>query len=366
MAIGTAAALIGGAVVGGIASNMAAGEQAEATQAAANTQAAATDRSAAETKRQFDISQENQAPWLDTGSAANNRLAYLMGLGGGTSSTTSGSPSTYTPTETREQLIQRLTPQYTKTGEADPIFIPQAQWASFRRTGIPKEITDRLAGSVVDEAGLNAEIDRILAAQRQSNSTPQVATNPQDGDFGALTKAFSLADFQADPGYNFRKSEGNKEIERNASVLNSGRTLKALLDYNQNIANNEYNNAYTRYNQDQNTLFGRLSDISGKGQATATGMANQSGNYAGTLSNLITSQGDASAASQIAGANATASGYQGIASAINNGINSYQSHNTLNNLLRNNTSTGIAPETSSYYMPANNASGSYFSDLYNF
>jgi hypothetical protein len=64
---------------------------------------------------------------------------------------------------------------------------------------------------------------------------------------------FGMADFQKDPGYQFRMDEGLKAIDRSAAArgsLNSGATLKALTNYGQNLASSEYNNAYNRFNND--------------------------------------------------------------------------------------------------------------------
>lgn len=59
-----AAAVVGGAVIGGVATNRAANKQAEGTDKALNEQA-----------RQFDITQANQAPYLEAGKAALGKLA---------------------------------------------------------------------------------------------------------------------------------------------------------------------------------------------------------------------------------------------------------------------------------------------------
>jgi hypothetical protein len=60
--------------------------------------------------------------------------------------------------------------------------------------------------------------------------------------------------FQADPGYQFRQSEGQRAIEQSAAARGSqlsGATLKALAQYGQNMASQEYGQAYGRYAQDR-------------------------------------------------------------------------------------------------------------------
>jgi hypothetical protein len=70
-------------------------------------------------------------------------------------------------------------------------------------------------------------------------------------------KAFSYADFQApsyeaaqqDPGYQFRLGQGTDALQNAAAArgtLNDSGTLKALLDYGQGAASQEYANVYGR------------------------------------------------------------------------------------------------------------------------
>lgn len=159
---------------------------------------------------------------------------------------------------------------------------------------------------------------------------------------GEMLKSFTQADFQADPGYAFRQAEGQKALERSAAArggLLSGAALKATERYSQGIASEEYGNAYNRFNNDKSTKFNRLASLAGVGQQAVNqvGQAGQSaygtianaGNVASTnVQNGITGAG-----------NARASGYVGMANALNNGISTYfnnqQSGNMLAALLRN-------------------------------
>lgn len=74
--------------------------------------------------------------------------------------------------------------------------------------------------------------------------------------------------FQTDPGYEFRKAEGERAIDRGASARGgvlSGGTAKAITRFGQDYASNEYSNVYNR-----------IAGIAGIG----TGAANNSGGYA--------------------------------------------------------------------------------------
>jgi hypothetical protein len=60
--------------------------------------------------------------------------------------------------------------------------------------------------------------------------------------------------FEADPGYGFRLSEGLKALERSAAArggLMSGGAGKALQRYGQDLASQEYGNAFQRFQQDR-------------------------------------------------------------------------------------------------------------------
>jgi len=140
-------------------------------------------------------------------------------------------------------------------------------------------------------------------------------------DFG---KEFEF-NFEADPGYQFRMNEGAKAIERSAAArggLNSGRTMKALANYGQGLASQEYgnaynrafgeyNNAYNRFNADRDRRFGRLSSLAGVGQAAQAGLnqagqtlGNQAGAYGAQAGNTAMGNANAQAAAGMAQANA--------------------------------------------------------------
>lgn len=152
----------------------------------------------------------------------------------------------------------------------------------------------------------------------------QLSTGLKTG--GEFNRNFRLSDFQADPGYAFRQSEGLKAIDNSAAARGSslsGATLKALTKYGQDFASNEFNNAYSRWNNDTSNRFNRIAGVAGVGQQAV----NQVGAYGQqTASNIA--QGNMNTANNVASntiqaGNARASGYVGTANAINGGINNY-------------------------------------------
>lgn len=124
----------------------------------------------------------------------------------------------------------------------------------------------------------------------------------QNADF---QRDFTMADFTADPGYQFRLQEGQKALERSAAArggLNSGATMKALMGYGQNFASQEYGNAYNRFNADRDRRFNRLASTAGLGQTTMGQMIGAGQQTAGTVASNHMGMGNAQAGA-IIGAN---------------------------------------------------------------
>lgn len=138
----------------------------------------------------------------------------------------------------------------------------------------------------------------------------QLSTGLRQG--GEFNRNFQLSDFQKDPGYAFRQSEGLKAIDNSAAARGSalsGATLKALTKYGQDYASNEYQNSYNRWNNDVSNRFNRISGVAGTGQQ-AVGQVGQMGQQ--TASSIA--QGNMNTANNVASntigaGNARASGY---------------------------------------------------------
>lgn len=99
---------------------------------------------------------------------------------------------------------------------------------------------------------------------------------------GDFNRSFTLADFVKDPGYDFRMQQGVGAVENSALAkggLLSGNTLKAVTDYGQNFASNEYQNAYGRFNTDMGNRFSRLSSLADRGLTATGSVANLGAQY---------------------------------------------------------------------------------------
>lgn len=134
-------------------------------------------------------------------------------------------------------------------------------------------------------------------------------TGTPTGDFN---RDFTLADFNKDPGYEFRRSEGQNALEATQSARGSllgGGAEKAGIRYNQDYATGEFSNAYNRFNNDRTTRFNRLSALAGTGQTAVTNIGVLGTNAANNIAN-----------NQLDAGNSRASGYVGTANTINSGL----------------------------------------------
>ena len=136
---------------------------------------------------------------------------------------------------------------------------------------------------------------------------------------------FGMSQFQQDPGYAFRMQEGMKALERSAAArggLLSGNMLKGAQRYGQDLASQEYMNAFNRYQAERNARLNPLQSLAGVGQ-TATNQLGQAGQA--MASNVGQALG--------AAAQARASGYIGGANALSQGLGTYLNYQQGQNYL---------------------------------
>jgi hypothetical protein len=95
--------------------------------------------------------------------------------------------------------------------------------------------------------------------------------------------------FRADPGYNFRMSEGMKGLERSAAArggLLSGGTLKGIQRFGQDLASQEFQNAFNRYGVERERRLAPLQSLAGVGQTTSRELGAAGTGFANTLGNI--------------------------------------------------------------------------------
>ena len=142
-------------------------------------------------------------------------------------------------------------------------------------------------------------------------------------------RQFGMRQFQADPGYGFRMSEGMKALERSAAArggLLSGATLKGIQRFGQDLGSQEYQNAFNRYQAERQARLGPLQSLAGVGQTTAQQLGQAGQQMASNVGETLTS-----------GAAARASGYVGQANALSGALggaaNAYMQGQMLNRLM---------------------------------
>ena len=129
---------------------------------------------------------------------------------------------------------------------------------------------------------------------------------------------FGMQQFQQDPGYGFRLSEGQKAIDRSAAArsgLQSGSALKAAARYGQEMGSQEFQNAFNRFQTERAARLNPLQSLAGVGQTAANTLGAQAGQYGANMAETLG-----------AGAQARASGYIGAANAIGGGLNQYMNY----------------------------------------
>ena len=122
---------------------------------------------------------------------------------------------------------------------------------------------------------------------------------------------FSADKFQTDPGYAFRLSEGMKALDRTAAArggLLSGATLKGAQRFNQDLASQEYQNAYNRYNTDYNMRLGPLQTLAGYGQGATNNLAGATNTYGANQAETLANRGNIGASSYLNATDAIARG----------------------------------------------------------
>lgn len=188
MGIGTAAAIIGSAVIG-------AGASAYSGSKAAKAQKNAAAQQAANERYFYDTTRSDQAPYREAGTGALSKLAQMYGV--------------ETPGQTDWQKYISSQPDVAADYKLHAEMSPEeyGQW-HYARDGSRRDLAPYTTGGT--QAGV--------------------------ADYGGFT---------ASPGYQFRLNEGIKAVERSAAargLLGSGGTMKGIQRYGEGLASSEYEN----------------------------------------------------------------------------------------------------------------------------
>lgn len=240
MAIGTTAAILGSAALGAAGSIAGSKAQSNAAKSAANASQNATDATIAEQRRQFDIANQNQQPWLNAGNSALNQLAGLYGL-----NTASGGAS------------------------ADTYAYLQAN------PNVKKDIDAGYFGGPGNyDAAVNWHRNEYGGAANPTTTGGAAGTQAAPG---VTAGSPNMGAFFASPDYQFRQDEQARALTaRNAAlgIQDSGAAQKAALQYSGNLASGEFNN-----------YANRLASLAGVGQTAASNQAQLGQNFANSFGN---------------------------------------------------------------------------------
>ena len=155
------------------------------------------------------------------------------------------------------------------------------------------------------------------------------------GAGGKYARDFSMADYQADPGYAFRLSEGMKGLNATAAArggLISGNALRAATQYGQEMGSQEYQNAYNRYQTNRSNQLNPLQSLMGAGQTATNTLGNAGQYYANQAGEAYMGAGNARASGYVGSANAWSNALGGVAGAANQ-YNARQDYNARTNAM---------------------------------
>ena len=405
-----------GAALGSHAATSAANTQSTAALQAAQLQYQASQAALAETARQFNIGQQNQAPWLQAGQGALASMSSLLGINpanypaaggstvGATNTGAAATPATtYQPgqfySSSGQQVALPNLQNFLSSANLDPSVLSDpgtlAQLQQYIGTQTPSGVIYSVDAngqwtSLNAQTGVQTQVaapsfTTATPAATGATATPAAGTGANGTTFGSFTQDIPLnlpaalnlqafnptqEDIQIDPGYAWRLQQGQQAIERSAAARGnylSGGTARALEDYAQGQASQEYQNAYTRAQgqyttginaQTQNyaagvdtalqnfnatrvnrgDLWSRLSGLSGTGQNSATTLGNLGSSYAANVANNLTNTATnvgnlttSAAASQAAGQVASTNAWTNALSQLVNQLNSQQTLSALLN-----------------------------------
>ena len=169
-------------------------------------------------------------------------------------------------------------------------------------------IAGTVVGAIVkgksEKQAANAQVDASNAAIAEQRRQYDQTRQDQMPWMAAGTQAVNAlanpqGSFQASPGYQFRLSEGQRDIGNSFAARGgafSGNALKALTNYNQNMASNEYGN-----------WWNQQSGLAGLGQTAVQGVSQAGQQTAANVGNALMQAGNARA-SGIRGAGDALSG----------------------------------------------------------
>jgi hypothetical protein len=302
MAISTATAIIGSAVLGAGTSLYGASKASSASKSAAQAQTQANDQAIQFQREQRDIATQQLTPYQQRGNAAFALMAPHLGMGGGAPSPANGQMqmpasglggqniwSRYlqaNPDVAQAAVAALRTPHMRNQGISTPEQFAEYHFNTFGRSE-GRQLSDATAPA--PQTGLGNDMAEYQTpGQAQEDAWEKYRTETTFGKMG---------DFYAQKaGKEFMDLAGSQ-----GSAL-SGRTVRGMAEVGNEAAMGNFN-----------SYMGYLGGISDQGYGATTGIASAGQNFANNASQLTQASGAAAAAGKIGSGSAWQTGLADIA-----------------------------------------------------
>lgn len=300
MAIGTTAAILGSAVIGGVGSAIAGSKNSKAISQSTAAQTESNAASLALQERVYNQNRDTLNPYVQRGNAAGDQINALLGLGG---SQQQGGPANVgaLPGYGQPNALSQF--QGYPGGAGAPYGLGDTP-------GYAYEGQERFAPTMMSaEPAFSGYIGGFNGGIQPSATygAPTQGTQGQTAQ-GAAEDAF--ATFRNGTGYQFRLGEGLDAVNSSyAGIggLQSGAALRGITEYGQNFASNEFGN-----------YAGLLSGQQGTGLQAAGAQAGVGVNYANAASGINQNNANALSSAAVARANNSNATIGGIGNAFGN------------------------------------------------
>jgi hypothetical protein len=245
-----ATAIAGASLVGSVVSS-------QAAKSAAGTQAKASKQAIAQQYEAAQAAIKNQQQVLD---------AQVRNAGG-------------VQTAQTQQLQDTLNQQLAIAQQTRDAQLAVAAQTRDAQLGVSKEVLGK------QEAAYDPYQQAGLAGQNQLLNYLGIGADRGAQGYGQYANSqFTPEAFAAnqDPGYGFRMKEGLKAVDAQAAArggLISGAALKASQRFGQDMASQEYQNAFNRYQTSRQATLAPYQQLQGMGMNAATGLSGAAGGY---------------------------------------------------------------------------------------
>jgi len=268
-----------GGIVGSVADVFGVGpasEQKKASQSASKASEAAAKYASDIQKQMFDKQLELQAPFRESGLAAQNRLNALLGLGPrydqSFNNFNAGAYLNANP-DAKAWVAS-------KSGQPSGSFTMPTGFKDI--AGAAFGMSNRIGGGASPNKSAEQLAYEHFVADGSRRTGDFFRNQAPAADYGKYARDFSMQDFTTDPGYAFRMSEGMKALDRQAAArggLISGGALKAAQRYGQDLGSQEYTNAFNRYQVNRANQLSPLQGLIGAGQSSANTLGGAAQSY---------------------------------------------------------------------------------------